>query len=172
MAWMSILVTGVHQITGAPPLMYALLGTNPRASCMARSHISNRESCILSSSCPVWFAGMDMVPHSNHYLFLVQHLLLQLLDELALLVDLIILSETIGDVRGYFSQFRVLGWKGEAKPLIFWVGKLTYGKVAFPLLPDGMVAPFQYVWDNLDTTQQNFTHPYPLAQIPHITTPI
>lgn len=59
---------------------------------------------------------MATVPPSVTYLFLVQHLLLQLLNELALLVDLIILSETRGDVRGYFSQFRVLGWEGEARP--------------------------------------------------------
>ena len=32
----------------------------------------------------------------SHYLFLVQHLLLELLYELALLVDLIILSEARG----------------------------------------------------------------------------
>lgn len=39
---------------------------------------------------------METTPLSDRYLFLVQHLLLQLLDELALLVDLIILSEMRG----------------------------------------------------------------------------
>ena len=41
----------------------------------------------------------------SHYLFLVQHLLLKLLYELALLVDLIILSEARGrdGVKGSFS---------------------------------------------------------------------
>lgn len=58
---------------------------------------------------------METIPHSDRYLFLVQHLLLQLLNELALLVDLIILSEMRGDVSSYFSQFRVLGWEGEAR---------------------------------------------------------
>lgn len=47
-------------------------------------------------------AGMETPLTPDRYLFLVQHLLLQLLNELALLVDLIILSETRRDVSGYF----------------------------------------------------------------------
>lgn len=81
----------------SPPLLDVLLGTNHQGFVHALVHTHYQQSYILSSSCP----GLEHClicrdgdgPHSDRYLFLVQHLLLQLLDELALLVDLIILSE-------------------------------------------------------------------------------